>query len=122
MVGAFAGLAVFGALACEPIAPVPAELEDGVYCLTEDVDAGFVVAAFQLHSTTTLDCQGHRIRDSSGAASFGVYASGADNVVVRNCIFSGFYQAIEMSGSPHYRIVDNLFIDAKSWASIETME
>jgi len=115
----FAGLGAFGALACEPIAAEPAELQNGVYCLTRDVDARYVVGVFKLRSDTTLDCQGHRIVDS-GATSFAIDVFGGDNIVVKNCVFDGFFYAIRLNGVTNYRIEDNLFVNTRGGRTIET--
>jgi hypothetical protein len=114
-VGAFAALAAFGAIACDPIPPDPAVLGNGVFCLSGDVDAVGVVSVFQLGSNTTLDCQGHRIRDASGATSFAVYVYGGDNVVVKNCIFEGFSTQVRLLGTTNYRLEDNQFLYARGW-------
>jgi hypothetical protein len=114
-VGAFAALAAFGAIACDPISPGPAVLGNGVYCLTGDVAAVGVVSVFQLGSNTTLDCQGHRIKDASGATSFAVYVYGGDNVVVKNCIFEGFSSQIRLLDTTNYRLENNQFLYARGW-------
>jgi len=83
------------------------------------VDAGFVVSTFVLHGDTTLDCQGHKIRDSTRASSYGVYVLGENNVVVKNCTFDGFYQGIHISNTPYYRVENNRFVNGRGWASLE---
>jgi hypothetical protein len=97
-----------GALACTPVTSVPATLGHGVYCLTADVEARGQTP-ITLEDDATLDCQGHVIRDASRSTWDGL-SSGADNIVVRNCTFDGFFHGISLVGASHYRIVGNTFL------------
>jgi hypothetical protein len=106
--GAFAAFSTFCTLACEPVAQ-PGVLHDGVFCLDHDVDATGVNVVFQLHDNTTLDCQGHSIRDPSGRVNFAVWSNRADNVVVKNCTFDGFWMPIQLVQTTNYRVENNQF-------------
>jgi hypothetical protein len=107
-VAVLACLPTFAALACDPVTTIPSTLRDGVYCLTADVGVGGQ-AAFVLDDDTTLDCQGHTIRDLSGATGNAVVSSG-DNIAVRNCTFIGFAQPIWFWNVGHFRVTGNTFL------------
>jgi hypothetical protein len=110
--GVFAGFAAFGAVACEPVIDTPAQLSGGVYCLATDVSIGGT-PAFVLYGDTTLDCQGHRIRDLTSSTENAIQASG-DNVVVKNCVFDGFDTQLSFKKPTNYRIEGNISIGARS--------
>lgn len=98
-----AGPAVAGT--CTPITSVPQTLGNGSYCLNFDVGVAGQ-AAFNLQSDAVLDCKGHRIRDLSGGTGYGIRASGS-NITIRNCVVSGFREAIVVGDSVAYRITNN---------------
>jgi hypothetical protein len=108
-----AGLAAFGALACEPVTgrPEGLELRNGVYCLTTDVTSNGIVP-FKLYADTTLDCAGHRITDASGTTHAAVMTEG-DNIVVKNCIIQGFFYQLQFGTATNYRIEDNQLLDGR---------
>lgn len=120
MVGLLAGLATFDVTACVPIgAGDSLTLQDGVYCLVDDVVLDVNLVAVHMIGNTTLDCQGHKISDPSGTARWGVKGSG-DNVTVKNCVFDGFDVAIYFAPATNYRIQNNVSINARTsgfWAS-----
>jgi len=113
--GLIAGLGSFGVVACESISE-PGELRDGVYCLNADLDAQFAVLAFRMYGDATLDCRGYKIKDVTGSASYAVLAQGGDNIVVKNCVFDGFHTTLQFSDTTNYRIVDNVFLNARQMA------
>jgi hypothetical protein len=96
------------ALACDPVTTIPSTLRHGVYCLGADVGVGGQ-AAFVLDNDTTLDCQGHTIRDLSGATGNAIVSSG-DNIAIRNCTFVGFAQPIWLWEASHFRVTGNTFL------------
>jgi hypothetical protein len=112
LVGALAAVAAFGAIACERIPGSPGTLEDGVYCLTADLDVSGTTA-FVLRDDTTLDCQGHRIRDLTSSTENAVQAAG-DNIVVRNCVVDGFNTQLSFIRPTNYRIEGNVSIGART--------
>jgi hypothetical protein len=116
MIAVISALASFGAMACQPVGDLPADLYDGVYCLTYDVAIGNA-PAFRLHHDTTLDCKGHKITDLTGATLFGVTGIG-DNIAVKNCVFEGFDLQIWFDQVTNYRIVRNTFLDARESAIV----
>jgi hypothetical protein len=105
-------VAAFGSIACERIPGSPGALGDGVYCLTADLDVSGM-PAFILSGDTTLDCQGHRIRDLTSSTGNAVQAAG-DNIVVRNCVFDGFDVQLAFIRPTNYRIEGNVSIGARS--------
>lgn len=107
--GLLAGLVTCGVMACEPVSN-PANLEDGVYCLTADVSLD--VGTIRLRDNATLDCQGHRISDLQGRTSYGVLGRG-DNITLKNCIFDGFDIAVNFSSVTNYRIENNVSVNAR---------
>lgn len=113
----FACFASFGALACEKIDRIPVDtgptLQNGVYCLAADVSLDWF-ESIRLRSNTTLDCQGHRIKDASGNASYAILSQGYDNVVVQNCVFDGFSKSIYLSDVTNFRLRNNVSINARS--------
>lgn len=111
--GLLAGLAAFGALACEPVSPGPETLTNGVFCL--DFDVSVDESAFVLGNDSVLDCQGHRIKDSSGYTQNAVVGNG-DNIVLRNCVIDGFTTPVYFYGVNSYRIEDSSFHDARATA------
>ena len=74
------------------------------YILTEDLNCsgdGLIVE----ESGVTLDCDGHSISgDGSGA---GVYADGADSLVIKNCIIRDFQTGVELNNIADAVILDN---------------
>lgn len=90
---------------CTAISGVPQALSNGSYCLNFDVGVGGQ-PAFSLGSDAVLDCRGHRIHDLTGGTGSGIVATG-HNITIKNCAVSGFREAIVVSGSNGYRILNN---------------
>ena len=97
--------AVFGAQACEPVGGVPAQIENGVYCMTFDIGISGGIA-LTVGEDAVLDCAGHSIIDLG--SSYTAISVQGSNVVIRNCIVEGFENGITVSsGADYYRVVGN---------------
>jgi hypothetical protein len=112
--GLFASVATFGAWACTPVTPDNNLLGYGVYCLDSDLVAPRDTnTALILASNSVLDCRGHKIKDPTLTAVFGVYIlTHARNVVLKNCIFEGFIQEVYSNSARDVRILNNSFSGA----------
>jgi len=88
----------------------------GVWCLRGDLThAGVHSAIFLAANNVTLDCNGHGVEGLAGAddaLGYGVFASGHENVTVRNCRFTGFRHGIEISGGGGHLVEDNVVAHA----------
>src|SRR6476469_8239231 len=87
--GALPALAAAETVNCTAITAAPATISaSGLYCLTDDLTVNLASGnAIQITANNVvLDLNGHRLSNSGGPATFaaGVYASGNQNVTVKN--------------------------------------
>jgi hypothetical protein len=87
--------------ACTVLDTLPAQVTvAGNYCLDKDFSQVFSAWAINLASDdVTLDCNGHRLRQTDPAGAFPGIEVSADrrHVVVRNCVVDGFHDGILFS-------------------------
>ena len=89
--------------ACTPITSLPTVIAtQGIYCLasdlTVDMQTGDAIAVDA--NNVTIDCNDHRIHNARGVGNqaIGIDTDGADNLVVRNCVVSGFGAGLWLVG------------------------
>jgi hypothetical protein len=106
-------LASYGAQACEPVAGYHPRLNNGVYCLTSDIEVSDGYTGIIIDDDVVLDCGGHRITNL-GYSAYGISVFGS-NVVVRNCVVEGFSTDIMLSPATRYfRIMGNTILSPGS--------
>lgn len=104
---------------CTDLASFPATISaPGKYCLAGDVtvNSNSIKAITVNSNDVTVDCQGHTLKNlaaSDNGISVGVYLSGRNNVVIRNCrIVGGFTNGIHASQDNNVAN-KNYYIDIK---------
>ena len=88
----------------------------GTWCFKQDLSMSATsgVAVTINTSNVTVDCNGYKLGGlaaGAGTATYGIYASGRQNITVRRCNVRGFYAGVDVvgsSGSGHV-IEDNQF-------------
>jgi hypothetical protein len=74
-----------------------------VYCLTGDLKVGLASGyAIQISANNVvLDLNGHRLSNSgdSATSAIGIFASGIQDVTVRNGTVKGFYMGVDLNGA-----------------------
>jgi hypothetical protein len=101
-----AGVAAAEQRDCHVIDSLPATIAGGVYCLAQNLSTSQlsgpairIGSSADPGSNTVLDCNGHSIigpRDRTVQTTTGVLARepGASNIIVRNCVVTGFINGI----------------------------
>jgi len=84
----------------------------GVWCLRKDLATSQAYgAAIQVATNNvTLDCNGYKfggLGAGPGSMASGVYASGRQNLTVRNCGIRGFYYGVLVEGGAGHLVEDN---------------
>jgi hypothetical protein len=107
---------------CTVITTVPYVITvQGVYCLNDDLKVGLASGnAIEITANNVvLDLNGHRLSNSGGPASFaaGVYASGNQNLTVKNGTVKGFYIGVDLN-SVFESVVEHVRADQNLRAGI----
>ena len=111
---------------CIGIPSLPADLvAPGRYCINKDFDQALVSHAFNIQSPgVVLDCNGHRVRNNNAAANPNGVTSWTElqDVIVRNCVFDGFYVGIFLTAASdngsHGNLVEGNTLVHSTWAGI----
>ena len=84
----------------------------GIWCLRKDLSTplGYGAAIQVTANNVTLDCNGYKVGGLAagpGSLASGVYASGRQNLTVRNCGIRGFYYGISIESGAGHLVEDN---------------
>ena len=97
------------------VTPGSSITEQGVWCLQDDVTITLAVATVAIVkvNNVTIDCLGHEIVATAGAANtvLGIQAIDVNNLTVRNCTFRGLRSGVITYGGSGHLVEDNRFED-----------
>jgi nitrous oxidase accessory protein NosD len=102
---------------------LPATLDaQGTWCLARDLstNAASGIAINVANNNVTLDCNGHAIDGTAGAATaaIAVNANGRRATTIRNCRIRGFRYGINLDGNTGANLVEDNVLEANTWVGI----
>ena len=91
---------------------------NGTYYLIQDINSSATCITINA-SDVELDCQGYTIDGDDSGDDYGIYNTGGyDNVTIKNCIITDFYNGIHFINGANNSIIDNNTVNSNTGSGI----